>query len=103
MAMADEVVRRQLRVANPDGLHVRPAARLARVASAYASDIRLVLGDRRLDAKSVFELMSLAAPQGTELLLEVTGSDARAAADAIEQLFAEKSQGEEASPQRSPN
>jgi phosphotransferase system HPr (HPr) family protein len=88
--MPEEVVRRQIRVANPDGLHVRPAANLVRLANGYTSDIRLVLGNKRLDAKSMIELMTMAAPQGTELVLEVIGSDALAAANAIEKLFAEE-------------
>ncbi len=88
--MSDDLVQRRLRVANREGLHVRPAANLVRLANQYTSEIRLVFGDRKLDAKSMIDLMTMAAPQGTEFLLEATGGDALQAADAIEKLFAQE-------------
>jgi phosphocarrier protein len=85
--MADEVVRRQLRVVNPMGMHARPAALLVQLANRFQSEIGLSKDDQRVDAKSVLQLMTLAAEQGTVLLLEACGSDATSAADAIEKLF----------------
>ena len=87
--MAEELVRRQLRVTNPQGLHARPAAELVKLANLFQSRIALIKQGQRVDAKSIIDLMTLAATPGTELVLEVRGSDAQAAADAIEKLFLE--------------
>lgn len=85
--MSDEVVRRQLQVVNPQGMHARPAALLVKLANQFQCEIELVKGGSRVDAKSVIHLMTLAAEQGTVLQLEARGTDAQPAADAIEKLF----------------
>ena len=87
--MDDDFVRRQLSVTNPEGLHARPAARLVQLANQYGCEIALVRGSQRHDAKSIMDLMTLAAEQGSQLLLEARGADAHTAADAIEKLFVE--------------
>jgi len=87
--MPDEVIQRQLQLVNPMGMHVRPAALLVKLANRFQSEIVLIKANERIDAKSMIQLMTLAAEQGTTVLLEVRGSDAAAAADAIEKLFKE--------------
>jgi phosphocarrier protein len=99
--MAEELVRRQLRVINPAGLHARPAAQLARLAIQFQSRIELIKEGLRVDAKSIIDLMTLAAAEGTELVLEVRGSDSQAAADAIEKLFLEMWRDADADPDAS--
>ena len=86
----EEVVRRRLLVRNREGLHARPAAELVKLASQFQSRIELVRGDQRVDGKSIMDVMTLAAEQGTELELEVRGSDAQAASEAIEKLFSKE-------------
>jgi len=61
------------------GLHLRPATRLSEAAKKYASDIRIKANDKDVAAKSIIELMSLAAECGTELVIEAEGPDAEAA------------------------
>ncbi|TWT96729.1 PTS HPr component phosphorylation site [Botrimarina colliarenosi] len=53
----------------------------------FESTITLIQGDLRVDAKSIFDLITLAAEQGSELDLRAEGPDAEAAADAIATLF----------------
>lgn len=99
--MADEVVQRQLRVANREGLHARPAALIVGLANRFHSRIELVKGDQRVDAKSIMDIMTLAAAEGTVLCLEVRGSDAQAAANAIEKMIVEELRDEDARPSTS--
>lgn len=87
--MPDEVIQRQLQLVNPLGMHVRPAALLVKLANRFQSEIVLIKGNERIDAKSMIQLMTLAAEQGTTLLLEARGSDAQSAVDAIDKLFKE--------------
>jgi phosphocarrier protein len=69
------------------GLHARPAARLAQAAQQFQSEITLANGDRMVNAKSILDILSLAAGHGTPLILRCTGDDARLAAEKLEEEF----------------
>jgi phosphocarrier protein len=75
----------RVRVLNEQGLHARPAARLAQEAQKFACDISLALGEERVDAKSILDILTLAAGHGSELELRAAGPDAR---DALAHLGA---------------
>lgn len=76
-------------VRSPLGLHARPAARVAQVAQNYTAEITLRLDDTTADAKSILDILSLAASQGSRLQVEASGSDARKALEGIAHLFTE--------------
>lgn len=61
------------------GLHSRPAARLAKAARRYASDIRCITETGEADAKSMLDLLSLAPGANAQILLLAKGDDAREA------------------------
>jgi len=96
----DETIRRSVEVLNEAGLHARPAAVLAQCAQRFRADIALVLNSvpedlgveigTSIDAKSVMEVLFLAAPQGTGLEIEATGPDAVEAVEALAAVFAER-------------
>ena len=52
---------------NPNGLHARPAAVLTSIAKTFQSDIRLQLGDRSANARSVTSLMALETAKGDKV------------------------------------
>lgn len=85
--MDDNLIRRELLVDNPEGLHARPAALIVKLANQFESRIDLLKGGQRVNAKSIMDLLTLAAEQGEVLVLEAGGDDAQAAADAIERFF----------------
>ncbi len=87
---ASRTVEREVRVLNTLGLHFRPATRLVKLATQFESEITLTRGDRVLSAKSIMEILLLAAEQGTAITLKATGPDAEKAIDAIASLFARK-------------
>ena len=78
---------RRVPLLHKTGLHMRPAGRIMELATRFKSNIRLGCADRSANAKSILEMLSLAAPPGAELLLEAEGSDAEEALDAIEALI----------------
>jgi phosphotransferase system HPr (HPr) family protein len=78
----------QVVVANPQGLHARPADLLVKVAQQYTSKVELIKDSERVDGKSILAILTLAAVQGTVLAIEATGDDAEAAVAAIQALFA---------------
>ncbi|MEM8737475.1 MAG: HPr family phosphocarrier protein [Planctomycetota bacterium] len=75
-----------LKIANRLGLHARPAMSLVDVASGFSSDIKIAKGPQVVDAKSIMQLMMLAATHGTTLTVTAEGSDAEAAVAAISAL-----------------
>ncbi|NCC25220.1 MAG: HPr family phosphocarrier protein [Deltaproteobacteria bacterium] len=84
-----EVVR-TISVVNELGVHARPAASIAREAQKYSASVTLSHGDRKVDAKSILDILTLAACKGSSVIVEARGDDAEAAAAGIERLFHER-------------
>ena len=76
-----------VKVVNTLGLHARPAAKVVDCAARYASDIKLIYNEKEVDAKSIMQLLMMAAGQGSELALHITGDDQVEATDALTALF----------------
>ena len=74
-------------VLNPDGIHARPAAVLVNGAKKFSSDIKIIKGDKKANAKSVVGLMGLGIAGHDTIRLAATGADARAAVDALTSLI----------------
>lgn len=74
-------------VPGENGLHLVPCSLIAQSASSYACQIRISKGEKNADAKNIFDLMTLAAGQGAELLLEAAGEKADEAVQCLVQLF----------------
>lgn len=71
----------------PEGLHLRPATRLVRLAQDCRSKVFLRRGDRIADLRSILSVLALCATLGTPLDIEAVGEDERYAAAAVEQMF----------------
>lgn len=83
---ADECVR-IVCVLNEQGLHARPAARLAQTAQNFGAEIAISMGSQTVDAKSILDILTLAAGHGANLELRAKGADARQALDALADMF----------------
>src|SRR5438270_10655182 len=85
------MVQQTLTVRNDLGLHARAAAKLVRAAKRFHSDLRLERTDRTAsaNAKSILNVLMLAATGGTELRAIAEGEDEQEALAAIAQLFIE--------------
>jgi len=84
--MQSPVITRVLVIQNTQGLHARPAEMFVRLAKTFESRIELIREGRRVEARSIIDLLTLGAAQGTELVLEAEGSDAQEAVDALARL-----------------
>ena len=80
----------KIRIENKCGLHLRAVARLVRVANDYDCSISIRSKDRVASAKSLLNLLALAAPKGAELEIEAEGKDAAQAIRAIQGLAQER-------------
>lgn len=67
--------RKTLTILNKLGLHARASAKLTRLAGQFESEIWLIRDSRKVNAKSIMGVMTLAASQGTVIELEISGSD----------------------------
>ncbi|MFM7977189.1 MAG: HPr family phosphocarrier protein, partial [Pirellula sp.] len=63
------MITRLVTVQNPEGLHMRPADKLVRAASGYQCQIELERCGQIADCRSMIGLLTLGAPQGTQLTL----------------------------------
>jgi len=76
-------------VRNKLGLHARAAAKIVRLSNQFVSQLtfhRLDNG-RSGDGKSIFSILTLAATQGTELVLTASGEDEQTALAQIVDLI----------------
>ena len=81
--MLDRLVRKEVRVANPLGLHIRPAYLIARLAGHFESSIEIIKDGQSVNGKSVLEILMLAATQHTLLTIVARGPDAAQAVEAL--------------------
>lgn len=86
--MNGEPIRRTITISNPQGLHMRPITAFVEAAGKFQSDVYICKGSAdRVNGKSAFSLLGLAAEQGTVLTVEVDGPDAQAALEALVEIL----------------
>ncbi|HOD52050.1 MAG TPA: HPr family phosphocarrier protein [Candidatus Hydrogenedentes bacterium] len=78
----------QMVIVNSMGLHARPAAKLVQTVLQYESDVQINVNGQRVNAKSIMGLLTLAAAQGTQMIVTAQGPDAEQAIHAVRQLVA---------------
>lgn len=76
-------------IADPLGLHARPAGMLVKAAAAYKSAVTITAPSGKADAKRIMAVMRLAAKQGMELTVSCEGADEDAAAAGLQAFLAE--------------
>ena len=78
----------QVKVTNALGVHARPSAKIAQLASRFSSSVWLAAKGRRANARSVVAVMLLAAPVDSTITIETSGPDEKEAIDALTDLIA---------------
>lgn len=78
---------RQVTVVNPQGFHARPAHLFVKLASSFQSQIEIIKGNEVVNGKSILDLLTLGAGNGTTLTLRANGPDAEAAVEALARLI----------------
>ena len=80
-------LRKKVVVANPQGLHARPASIFVKIANKFESEITVTKEDQTVNGKSIMGLLMLAAEQGSEVELAATGKDAERALVELEHFL----------------
>lgn len=76
-----------LTIINKLGLHARAAAKLTRAAEQFSSVISVTKDNTSINAKSIMQVMMLAAGKGTEIVITAEGEDADAALATLSELI----------------
>jgi phosphocarrier protein len=72
---------------NPQGLHARPAGIVAKAASKCSSDTFLIHDNKRVQMKSILNIMAAALKFGTEIEIECTGETEQADLEKLVSVF----------------
>lgn len=75
-------------IADPLGMHARPAGMLVKACAGYASSVTVTAPTGKADAKRLMAVMRLAAKQGMELTVTVDGADEEKAAAELQAFLA---------------
>lgn len=86
--MSEPVAEIEVEIQNEEGLHLRPAVQFVDVANRFRAAITVSHGSVQADAKSMMEMMLLAAGCGSRLKIRAVGPDAKEAIAALEDLVA---------------
>ena len=84
------MVTKELTVINDSGIHARPAALIVETATKFQCNVIFIKDGMRANAKSIMNIMLLAAEPGAIIKVETEGPDEEDALAAIEALFNSK-------------
>lgn len=86
--MTGEPLRTTVVITNEQGLHMRPLSLLVKLAQSFQSKVSVSkAGQPPIDGRSMMDLLTLGAEQGTELTVEVCGPDQETALRALVELL----------------
>lgn len=82
-----EPVRRSVRMANPQGLHMRPAAAFAQRAREFSAEVTVWYNNQGVNGKSWVDIMLLAVSPNAEVVIEARGTDADVAVETLARIL----------------
>ncbi len=77
-------------IKNKIGLHARPAAQFVKIAEVFESKIWIIKDGVKVNGKSILSLLTLAAEQGSSLVLQADGPDENEAIQALAKVLEEE-------------
>lgn len=90
MSEKEQTITSKVKIQNKYGLHVRATEKLVRLVKKYEVIVTIHKGKHEANAKSIMDVMMLAARKGSELDITATGKDAKPAMKAIVDLVNDK-------------
>lgn len=80
------MVSKTMTITNSEGLHMRPAGVVAKEMGKFSSNVTIVFGGKRINAKSLINIISACIKTGSEVTFECDGPDEAEAMAKIEEL-----------------
>lgn len=81
------MIEKEISVIIENGLHARPAAYFVKKVNQYKSKVELVKGEKRINAKSILNLMSIAVKEGQTIKVIIDGEDEKEALAFVESFL----------------
>jgi len=78
---------RSVIVVNPQGFHARPAHLFVKLAASFPCNVEIIKGNETINGKSILDLLTLGAGNGTTLTLRANGQCADEAVEALARLI----------------
>jgi phosphocarrier protein len=70
---------KEVLIKNKLGLHARAAVKFVNLANRFSSSVRIEKDGNEIDGKSILGILTLAATQGSQITLRISGQDEEAA------------------------
>jgi phosphotransferase system HPr (HPr) family protein len=77
----------QIAIRNKLGLHARAAVKFVNLSNRFVASVKIVKDGSEIDGKSILGILTLAATQGSEITLRVSGEDEEGALKALSDLI----------------
>jgi|TARA_B110000238_G_scaffold171286_1_gene189110 phosphocarrier protein HPr len=81
------MIKKKMKIINKLGLHARASSKLTQLACSFTSEIFLIKDKNKVNAKSMMEVLMLAASKNTIILVMADGIDEKEAISEIGNLF----------------
>ena len=81
---------KEVEIINKLGLHARASAKLTKLASQFKCEVWVTKNNRRVNAKSIMGVMTLAANKGSTITIETIGNDEINAMEALVALIEDR-------------
>lgn len=81
------MLEKKIAIKNKLGLHARAAVKFVNLANRFGASVKIVKDGNEIDGKSILGILTLAATQGSEIMLLVSGKDEDSALKAIADLI----------------
>ena len=81
------MIEKEITIKNKAGMHTRPASAIVKIAARYNSDFYISKNGFEVNGKSIIGVMTLAAEQGSKLILKFDGEDEEKFANEMVEFF----------------
>ena len=81
------MLEKKITIKNKLGLHARAAVKFVNLANRFGASVKIVKDGNEIDGKSILGILTLAATQGSEIVLLVSGKDEDSALKALSDLI----------------
>lgn len=83
------MIEEEVTIVNKAGMHTRPASMIVRIAAKYKADFFISKDGFEVNGKSIIGVMTLAAEQGSTLILRFDGDDEKELSNEMIKFFEE--------------
>ena len=81
------MLEKRISIKNKLGLHARAAVKFVNLANRFSAEVKIVKDGSEIDGKSILGILTLAATQGSDIVLRIDGLDGAAAWTALSELI----------------